>query len=369
MPPQIQKFYDITTQYVRITESPETWFARAKTARKEAPEALAGVHGDYVMMLVDEASGVAEEIFNTAEGALTNENILVILISNPTRLMGTFYDSHHKDKQNWQTFTFNSKESPIVDDEFVTRIIEKHGEDSDEYRIRVLGMFPKEDAIDDKGFVPLLAANDLRYTQDEQFVGTVKMGLDPAGMGKDETVWVVRDPFKAKIVAVEKFSDAKSIAQKTITLAHYYNVDSKNIFIDNFGVGANIAMEMAIAKCVPTPLNVGEKAENDEVYINKRAEIYWRMKEWMRKGGELNGGETDWTQMLTIRYRRELSGKLKIMGKEEMRKEGIKSPDRVDALSLTFVEEDQKKPSRDIQQQSEFQRRKIQRSKYSAVVY
>ena len=78
MPQEIQEMYEWSNTYIRIRERPETWFARAKTARKEAPEALAGVHGDWVLFVIDEASGVPEEIFNTAEGALTNKDILVI---------------------------------------------------------------------------------------------------------------------------------------------------------------------------------------------------------------------------------------------------------------------------------------------------
>ena len=93
MPEQIQGLYEWSNTYIRVKERPETWFARAKTARKEAPEALAGVHGDYVMFVIDEASGVPEEIFNTAEGALTSSDILVIMISNPTRLIGYFYEA------------------------------------------------------------------------------------------------------------------------------------------------------------------------------------------------------------------------------------------------------------------------------------
>jgi len=114
LPAVIKEKYDWSANYVRIKESPETWFARAKTARKEKPEALAGIHGDFVLFLIDEASGVPQEIFNTAEGALTEDNIIVIMISNPTRLIGYFYDSHHNDKDNWHTLNFSSIDSPIV---------------------------------------------------------------------------------------------------------------------------------------------------------------------------------------------------------------------------------------------------------------
>ena len=337
MPQPVREKYEWTNGYIRITESPETWFARAKTARKENPEALAGVHGDFVMYIVDEASGVPEEIFNTAEGALTGDNVLVILISNPTRLIGYFYDSHHKDKESWQTLGFSSIDSPLVDKEYISRIISKHGEDSDEYKIRVLGEFPREDTMDDKGYIALFSENDIKISDTEEFIGERRLGIDPSGEGDDKTVWVIRDNFKAKIVAVEKVSNASSIAQKTMTLMQHYQVKGEHTYIDNFGAGANVAQELALAGIRVKAINVGDKPSDEEMFLNRRAEASWRVKQWFRKGGELVDHK-GWDEILTIRYRKELSGKMKIMGKLEMKKEGIKSPDHYDALMMTFLD-------------------------------
>lgn len=86
MPEFIKNYYEYTADYVRIKESSENWFARARTARKETPEALAGLHADDMLIMADEASGVPDEIFESAKSALTNENTLFMMISNPTRL-------------------------------------------------------------------------------------------------------------------------------------------------------------------------------------------------------------------------------------------------------------------------------------------
>jgi hypothetical protein len=335
MPKNIQKLYEWSAGYIRIVESPETWFARAKTARKENPEALAGVHGDHVLFIVDEASGVPDEIFNTAEGAMTGNMVIVVMFSNGTRVVGYFYDSHHSDSKAWKTFSFDSRESPIVDKAYTERIIEKHGEESDEYAIRVAGAFPKADAIDEQGYVPMFLETDLRQIQDMPFVGDTLMGIDPAGEGRDETVWVIRDRFKAKVVCKEKISNPKSIAEKTLTLMDFYKVRGENIYVDNFGIGANVAQELAIEQVRVNGTNVGDKAY-DERYMNLRAEAYWKIKEWTRSGGEFiqNDG---WKELLYIRYRNQLGGKLQIMPKIEMKKKLGKSPDTSDALSLTFI--------------------------------
>jgi len=338
MPEPIKAKYEWSNNYVRIVESPETWFARAKTARKEAPEALAGVHGDYVLFLIDEASGVPEEIFNTAEGALTDKRAIVIMISNATRLIGYFYDSHHKDKDHWNTLHFNSEDSPIVDTEFVERIEKKHGRDSDEFAIRVKGDFPKEDMMDEQGYVPLYTEEDLKFTEDETFIGDVKLGVDPAGEGNDKTIWIARDNFKSRVIATERISNSKTIAQKTLTLMSHFNIKPENVTVDNFGEGANVGQEMGMLGLRINAVNVGDRATQDpETFINLRAYAYWKQREWIKKGGLLVRHD-GWEELLSIRHRKELSGKMKIMGKIEMKKKGYHSPDHADALMLTFIE-------------------------------
>ena len=336
MPEEIQGLYEWSNGYMRITESPNTWFARAKTARKENPEALAGVHGDFVMVIADEASGVPDEIFNTAEGAMTGPNVIVILISNPTRLIGYFYDTHHSDSNAWVNMRFSSNDSPIVDDGYTDRIIEKHGRDSDEYSIRVLGEFPKADAIDDAGYVPLILEEDIKQINGMEFVGDIVMGLDPAGEGRDETIWLARDRFKARIIATEKISNSKSIAQKTLTLMQFYNIRPENIYVDSFGIGANVSQEMAIEGFRINPINTGDKAYDQNRYTNLRAESFWKAKEWIRTGGEFIRDDR-WKELLYIRYRNNLGGRLQIMPKGDMKKKLGKSPDVPDALSMTFI--------------------------------
>lgn len=347
MPEVFKAKFDYTGSHIRINEAPEVWFARAATARKEAPEALAGLHGEYVLLVADEASGIPEEIYRTAEGSLTDKNTLTVLISNPTRLIGYFYDTHNSDKENWQTMQFSSIDSPLVDTVYNNRIRDKHGSESDEYKIRVLGQFPAADAVDDRGYVPLLTEADVKWCEDIPFVSVPYMGVDPSGEGKDKTVWVARDTHKAKIVGVERISKPRSIAAKSLTLMKHYEIPQPRTIIDNFGEGANVAHEIEIAsyrspqyegkdvRDYVVPVNLGDKAE-DPSYVNKRAECAFLLRQWLREGGELVYDER-WKEVFLIRYKvAERTGKMQIMAKEDMRKMGMASPDYFDALLLTF---------------------------------
>jgi len=343
MPVPIKAKFDYTVGYLRIKDRPRSWFARARTARKENPEALAGVHSEFVMMCIDEGSGVPNEIFKVAEGALTNEDVLVVMISNPTRTEGYFYDTQHIDNVAWQNLGFNSEDSPIVSKEYIKRMEEKYGRDSDEFKIRVSGEFPQEGIMDEQGYVPLINKNQIiKVSVDIPFTGRVKMGVDPSGEGDDQTAWIQRDNFIAKIMATEKTSNPKGIAHKTITLKELNKIDGEDIICDNFGEGANVPLEIMSASNDNLHIkgvNWGEKADDEEVYANKRAECYFRAREWLIKGGMLLD-DILIDEMTKIKYRRTISGKLIIMEKKNMRQEMGKSPDRADAFALTFYDEE-----------------------------
>lgn len=119
-----------------------------------------------------------------------------------------------------------------------------------------------------------------------------------------------------------------------------YVSQAKDIFVDNFGVGANVSQELAL-----TPfhyqvngINVGEKPKED-LYLNVRAEAYYNIKAWFRKGGSLIDNEDNRKlkdELLTVKFKRNLQGKIQIMSKLEMQKLGIPSPNKADAFMLTF---------------------------------
>jgi len=345
MPKEFQLLYDWQQTHIRMIPRPHTWFARAATARKETPEAFSGLHGEHVLLVAEEASGIDDLIFETAEGILAAPNALVLLISNPTRTEGYFYETFKK--ESWKTFNFSSTDSPIVPSDFVG-VKASYGLDSDEYRVFVLGQFPHAEGMDKKGYISLLLPVELRQVPDDgRLLEKAVLGVDVGGEGKNETIWVLRDQFRAKLIAREQFSTAKSVAEKTITLMSHYRVNEGNVFIDNFGVGANVAQEIALAepRFRVQGVNVGGISADPKTYLNLRAEAYLRLRDWLRSGGELVRHD-HWKQLLDIKYKRTLSGKYQIISKLELQERGISSPDCADALMLSFLGTGQTKTSR-----------------------
>lgn len=357
MPKELGQMYEWQTSHIRMKESPIEWFARAKTSSKENTEALAGVHADWVLMAADEASGIEEPIFETMEGALTSGNILVILISNGTRSIGYFYDTHHKNAERWQNYSFSSLDSPRVDQKYVDSIVAQYGEDSVQYTIRVLGSFPDEGILDDKGYVQLFSEKDLRFVpfdHDWKPVGRVTAGLDPSGEGQDKTAWAVKDRMRIAIVGEERTSSSMSMAIKSLTICDKYEVDPIDFAIDSFGSGHSVAQEIALATSKQkrpwrvSPHNVGELCEDlneRELYVNKRAMLYYKFMTWCRIGGEIMDSPKLKEELLSIRFKRTGNGRIQMMSKVEMKKLGFSSPNMADAMSLCFLRPDGEKRS------------------------
>jgi len=299
--------------------------------------------------------------YNTVEGALTEESIMVIMISNPTRNVGYFFESQKgSDMEAWERFKFATTNCPRVSDGYEERIIKKHGKDSDEYRIRVLGEFPDLEQVDDEGYSPLFSKDNVtevdnpktNHHQDTIWVGTPIMGIDPAGEGRDETLWVIRDQFKAKIVLRKQISDEKKIAAQTATLMAIHKVKAENIYVDSFGIGQKAAVELTKIDFYINAINVGDTFkkddENSNLYINLRAKNYFTLRNWLRGKGELIRDPQWQIELPSIKYRRQAAEKsrIQIMSKLKLKKLGYKSPDTLDALAITFTDDDGDEPQK-----------------------
>ena len=207
------------------------------------------------------------------------------------------------------------------------------------FNILYENVFPAADMINDKGYVPLINESDLIIIPPQDFVGKLRMGIDPAGEGNDETIWVVRDRFKARVVGREAISKPSGIAAKTMTLMTLLKIPQEEIDVDAFGEGFKTVHELSKEGIIVNAHNVGdpcEDIEDEEIYLNKRAMAYWALREWLKKGCMLMDGG-DWAELLDIMFKAQARRKIQIIGKAELLKNGIVSPNTADALMLTFI--------------------------------
>ena len=353
LPPEIKPYFRRSRKYIRIVDPNDTtvyddedesneWntrFARARTASKDRPEALAWLHADDLMLLWDEASGIDDAVREYSKWALTNDNTLLVMISNPTRTEWYFYDAFHNLSSTFQTLHFNSEQSPIVWEWFIEDIKLEHGEDSDEYKIRVRGDFPDHWDLDDEWWMDLFNLDKIDFIPEEEanIFNPTRMWIDPSKEWVDKCPRACRDELILRIVAEKTKNTEKSIANMTATLLYTYDkIDTQDVVYDNFGVWANVWTELALAWYKCTWVNGSDTANDSNTFENIRAEMYWRFAQWLKNGWQLVWDRKYRDDLKMIKYKRNWKWKIQIIPKEKIKKRYWKSPDRPDAASYTF---------------------------------
>ncbi len=299
------------------------------------PEALAGIHATSVMAIVDEASGVGENVFSTLMGAFSEENHIFIMLSNPTRLTGFFYDSHHKNKHLYKNLHFSSLESSNVTNDTYARMIESsHGIDSDIYRIRVLGEFGNSDA---NSLFPLdLIEQAMGLHEDADRSGVRCAGVDAAFGGGDQTMIAFREGmcithFEAVPSSLNPEEQAEAV------LFAGMSAGTHKYFVDAVGVGVGLWSHMnSKSRGKVTAAKASMRAMNEKKYFNKRAEMYGTLLEFLRAGGAIPADDELKEELLATQAFLTSNGKIQIIKKEILKKDIGRSPDKADAVSFCF---------------------------------
>ena len=231
-----------TKEKVYMKGYPEEWFAVARTASK--PDALQGFHAEDLLFIIDEASGVDDVIFEPVLGALSTPGARLLMCGNPTQLSGFFYDSHNKNRASYSTFHIDGRNSQRVPKEFVDRIIQMYGEDSDVFRVRVAGEFPlQEDDI----FIPLslVEASIMTDFTPRARPTLVHIGCDVARFGDDKTVIGYKVDEQVTLHKKRQGQDTMKTADDIILLgeelvARYKLQDPIPVKVDDGGVGGGV---------------------------------------------------------------------------------------------------------------------------------
>lgn len=199
--------------------------------------------------------------------------------------------------------------------------------------------FPEEGLVDEKGWLPLLTESEIEraFVDEGYHLGVRKFGADVAGGGRNYSVVVERSQSVAQKIYKKTEPDTSNFGSAIGRLMILRNIADDGVYIDRVGIGKGLFDYMRKAKPHVNGVSAGMEPVDKQRYINLRAEMFWRVREWVLAGGKLVKDE-DWYQLTNVKYKiDEVRGKLKIMSKEEMLKNGVDSPDVADALSLTFA--------------------------------
>jgi phage terminase large subunit len=331
-------------------DAPKEWWVRAvspsvKASKEEQAETLAGFHGEHLLIVVDEASGVPDPVYTTLEGALTQEDNYVVLIGNMTKNQGYFYDTHFHPElsKRWWKLHWDSRKSSNVQPGYVEYMKVKYGENSNVFRIRVTGDPPLEDST---VLIPLAWAeqcigNDIEVPEDEPLY----LGVDVARYGDDYSIILPRRG--NEILPWEKYQSINTITLGGFISQTYQEMYAEGLAIDEIGVGAGVT-DWLSKRNIPGLFGVNVSSESwditkadrlrDELWLTVREKCLNRQYSFpdtIPKGDYVSLGQELANELSSPTYDFNRHGGIVVESKKHMKSRGIASPNIADALCLS----------------------------------
>lgn len=322
--------------------SPETWFAAAIPWSEKNSEAFAGTHEQHVLVIFDEASAVSDVIWEVTEGAMTTPGAMWVVFGNPTRNSGRFRECFGKFRHRWKHKQIDSRGAKKTDKRKLQEWVDDYGEDSDFVRVRVRGVFPR---AGDNQFISSEDVEVCRHYIAEGYEShPLVLGVDIARFGDDRTI--IRPRQGRKVYQAWKYRglDTMESSSRVIDAIEHFKREGHNqviAFVDGVGIGAGVidrckqlGYGQHIVEC-----NVGLPAYNKELYTNKRAEMWGRMRDALKAGLDLPADDQElFDDLVGPEYGFSARQQIQLEKKSDMKKRGLASPDDGDALALTYWE-------------------------------
>lgn len=313
------------------------WFAEAVTINPNATEddqakTLYGRHEDFQLIVIDEAASVPEPVFGPLEGTLTSPCSIALMILNCTRNRGYAHGSHYgPHAHQWLKLRWNSEECERVSPEHLQKML-KYGRESNTYRVKVLGLPP---LITGGGAIPyekIQAAINREFDVSE--FDPIICSLDPGGGGDKSVTTVKHGPIVRQ--HSKQTVDPDELADWHSNL--YHKNEAAVSFVDNIGLGWAMPKLLQNRNVNARKADARNTANNDEKFVNKRAEMYWLMcEDFIQDCISIEDDEDLINCLGAIRF--DMVGKrYKMREKKEMKKDlnGF-SPDESDSLALTYA--------------------------------
>lgn len=326
------------SERIHHVSNPAAWWAIIRTAKER--EALAGQHAEHLLFIVDEASGVKAEIFESVEGALTGPDNRIIICGNPTQTIGYFFDSFNRDKESWFRLHFDSEKSPIVSRAFVARMAKKWGRNSDIFRVRVKGDFPRGNP---DAFITLEQV-EMAKAREVGGGDFIEIGVDVARFGDDLTSVQMRLGYKFFPPKTLEKSSTVQTANFTIQelrkLRKKTGIKSKvRIKVDDTGIGGgvtDILNENKEDNIEVVPINFASSGNED--YANITSVMWGELRDAIDYI-ELPDDDDLTAEISARKFKLDSKNRIVIEDKTSFKKEHDQSPDRSDSLVLCLTQQ------------------------------
>ncbi|MCI0789274.1 MAG: hypothetical protein J4N88_06815 [Chloroflexi bacterium] len=325
----------------------------------ENADQFQGFHSPNMLIVVDEAEGVSDEIYEAIEAVMTTADPLLLLIGNPTTVTGAFRRAFYEERQLYHNITISALDSPnvlagktvvpgLTSARWVEERRETWGEDNPIYRARVLGEFPDQAEDTLIGLSDVEAAAQ-RWKAEKEGVagetegetidipGEVVLAVDVARFGSDRSVILRRQG--SRVLEIRTFRDMDTMQLAGWVAAAIRETSPERVCVDEIGVGAGVVDRLKEQGHPVKGINVARRARQERLFANVRAEGYWRLKELFATGEiSIPDDHQLMGELAALRYSFDSQGRVLMESKEAMRQRGLPSPDKADALMLAFLE-------------------------------
>jgi len=326
-------WFEVKATRMELRSSPETWFASAIPWTEHNSESFAGTHEEHVLIVFDEASAIADVIWDVVEGAMTTAGARWVALGNPTRNTGRFRECWGRFRHRWHTMQIDSRNAKMADQTQIKEWIADYGEDSDFVRVRVKGEFPKSSSAQ------LVSSEHVERAAKYKAIGFEKLpliiGVDVARFGDDQTVICARRG--RKVYALSKFRELDTMQVAGQVAAVIKALKPALVNIDIGAMGAGVVDRLREQGFDVRGINFGGEPTDKIKYANKRAEMWGEMAAWLKEAGEIPDDYELKQDLIGPEYTYTSSQQLLLEKKESMKKRGLPSPDCADALALTFA--------------------------------
>jgi len=316
---------------------------------QQVKKALMGFGSPNVVL--DESPQISDELYATVKRMLggTKDNFL-LEIGNPfnrkhffrmwlnKRYVRVFVDVYQALKEGRYTEDYVDE---MKDEAFFDVLYECH--------------FPEDEAAPD-GYRRLISDTfiqnaiiprdlPLGHKENGKLYDKPILGIDPNHGGSNFTVMVLRFPFSgfAKVVLKKQYAEDKmditgDIIADAEKIIEEWDIEDWRIVVDAGGVGAGVADGLARKGYGVEKVLFGQKPKKTIMYANAKAELFWRLRTWIRAENGKLVEDAGFLELKEINYKENTVSKVQMESKQELTKRGVASPDTPDALALTFID-------------------------------
>lgn len=327
-----------------------TWRVDAVPWSEHNTEAFAGLHnkGKRVLVAMDEASAIADKVWEVTEGALTDEGTEIIwaVKGNPTRTNGRFRECFGRHAHRWSGKQIDSRMVEGTNKAQIAKWVEDYGEDSDFVRVRVRGVFPK--ASSQQFIEGDVVAVAMKRAPLPGLRDPLIMSIDVARGGNDNFVIAYRRGLDAKsipwiVVPGSETRDSEKMLAKIADLATTTDRLRKPdaVIVDETGIGGPIVDRLRRVlgdDAQVYGVQFGGASPNPKLAL-MRTYIWWQMRESLRLGLAIPDEPILEMELTSPEFDHDKQDRVRLESKEDMaeRLPELGSPDRADALAISYA--------------------------------